>query len=230
MKKGQISFSAGSTVFNNKNKLNLFELFHLDFPLLLLVISNIFTIYLAISQNWNLITIMWVFWIQSVIIGIFNFIRILTLNNFTTDNFKINGKQPSSTKFTKYYTAFFYLIHYGLFHFVYMIFLLSTNGIFNGKYLSYNNSVNPADIIWIILTAIIFFGNHLYSFIANYENDSKKIRNIGTVMFFPYARIIPMHLTIVFGVFLYHSAAGILFFMFLKTIADVVMHQIEHHI
>jgi hypothetical protein len=211
-----------------ENKVNLWKFFNLDSSLILLIISNILTIIFALKGNWSLIVIMWAFWIQSVIIGIFNFIKILSLKKFSTENFKINNQPVKPTDSTKHFTALFFLFHYGFFHFIYMVFLLSNNAEINGVPVTYNLSLTGSEIIWIIITGIIFFSNHLFSYIKNYENDSKKVRNIGTLMFFPYARIIPMHLTICMGLFLSSSPNSILFFMILKTLADVVMHQIEH--
>ena len=64
-----------------------------------------------------------------------------------------------------------------------------------------------------------------------FKNKPQK-RNIGELMFFPYARIIPMHLTIIFGgIFLFSGIAStfvLILFLGLKTVADLVMHFIEH--
>lgn len=57
--------------------------------------------------------------------------------------------------------------------------------------------------------------------------DTKK-QNIGILMFYPYARIFPMHFTICTAAFL--GQAILPFFLILKTFADVVMHTIEHQI
>jgi len=46
-------------------------------------------------------------------------------------------------------------------------------------------------------------------------------------MFFPYARIIPMHLTIIFGMLL--GKGAIVLFLTLKTLADMIMHVLEHN-
>jgi hypothetical protein len=215
---------------SQENKPGLYQFLRLDLSLFLLIISNIITIILATTQNWNLVSIMWIFWVQSIIIGIFNFIRILTLKEFSTENFKVNDQPVEPTESTKKFTAFFFLFHYGFFHLVYMLFLLSNNAELNGIPVTYNLSLNLSGIIGIIIMGMIFFGNHLFSFIYNYERDSKKVRNIGTIMFFPYARILPMHLAIVFGLFLINDARSIIIFLILKTIADIVMHQVEHHI
>lgn len=186
---------------------------------LFLLASNIITIILAVVQHWSLLTVMWIYWCQSVIIGVFNFVRILGLKDFSTENVKINGKAVSATTGTKLFIAFFFAAHYGLFHVAYMVFLLTfslTQAISYGKLVSVGS---------IVLTAAIFFVNHLFSYFYNRKKDTKK-QNIGTVMFFPYARIIPMHLTIIFGMFL--GPGSIVFFLVLKTVADLVMHVVEH--
>ncbi len=51
----------------------------------------------------------------------------------------------------------------------------------------------------------------------------------GILHFFPYLRIIPMQLTILPGGALGgHGPASLLFFLLLKTAADVAMHMLEH--
>jgi hypothetical protein len=191
----------------------------LDASLILLILSNILTIILAVWQHWNLITMLWIYWAQSVIIGIFNFIKILDLKNFSTENFSVNGHPVEPTRGTKVSTAIFFAVHYGFFHAVYFIFLMVQ---------SLTGSISKGVVVStgaIIIGAVIFFMNHLFSFFANRKADSEKKQNIGKVMFFPYARIIPMHLTIIFGLY---TQIGFVFFLILKTIADVTMHMAEH--
>jgi len=181
-----------------------------DYSLFILFASNIFTIILAAIQNWNLGVILWIFWCQSVIIGFFNFITI-------------NRRKVNPSMAIKYFTAFFFILHYGFFHFVYAIFLyilsVMTNTGFN-------------DMIIILSGAGIFLLNHTYSFFVNIKNDKKNNeKSIGKIMFFPYVRIIPMHLTIIFGfvfLFLFNKSFVLVFFLILKTIADLIMHYVEH--
>ena len=48
-------------------------------------------------------------------------------------------------------------------------------------------------------------------------------------MFFPYIRIIPMHLMIVAGVSVFGGSTGaLIIFLLLKTAADAAMHFVEH--
>jgi len=49
-------------------------------------------------------------------------------------------------------------------------------------------------------------------------------------MLLPYARIVPMHITILAGGSLYGGAHAFALFGFLKIIADTVMHTVEHHV
>ena len=187
--------------------------------LIALLLTNILTIILAIYEKWDFMTILWIYWSQSIIIGFFNVIKILTLKNYSTDGFKINGNSVGPTENIKIFVAGFFSFHFGFFHFVYFIFLLTGTlgmAISQGKLIS---------ISAILISAVFYFVNHLFSFLTNLKQDSKKQENIGSVMFFPYLRIIPMHLTIIFGFLL---GNGLLLFMILKTIADVIMHNIEH--
>ncbi len=192
-----------------------------DLSLLSLLCSNAATIFFAITENWNLSTVMWVYWFQSVIIGFFNFVRILGLKEFSTEGFKINGKPAAPTQQTKFFTAFFFLIHFGIFHLVYFIFLLT-----GAMTKIYGSTPGTTELKYIGLTAVLFFLNHLFSYFYNKPRDTKK-QNIGSLMFYPYARIIPMHLTIILG-FKFGNVLPL--FLVLKTFADLVMHIMEHNV
>ena len=61
---------------------------------------------------------------------------------------------------------------------------------------------------------------------SNKVADEQKTQNIGRMMFSPYARIIPMHLIIIFGAFL--GKSSLIIFLLLKTAADIVMHSVKH--
>ena len=187
--------------------------------LYLLLFSNLVTIYFAISQNWNLQTIMWIYWSQSVSIGLFNFIRIFQLKDFCTKNLRINNRPAKPDQATKQFIAFFFLIHYGGFHFVYLIFIIS--GTFSNQY---GASLNYSDVIYIIQGSLLFFLNHLFSYFHHQPKDTKK-QNIGTLMFYPYARILPMHLTLVIAPVI---DTPLVLFLGLKTAADLIMHKVEH--
>ncbi len=189
--------------------------FYNDLSFWVLIFTNGATITYTIIENWPLITIMLVYWVQSCIIGFFNVIRILSLKEFSTEGYYINDKPVAPTEQTKRKSAYFFAFHYGFFHAIYAVFLLTNiEGVF---------------VHHVLFGGVIFFVDHLFSFRYNKKRDQKKIQNIGRLMAFPYARVIPMHLVIVFfGVFL-SGTLPLLVFLGLKSLADVIMHVVEHY-
>jgi hypothetical protein len=182
-----------------------------------LVVANLIAISLAIFEGWSLQELMMIYWAQSVIIGYFSYRRILDLKQFSTENFKMNDVRPPETGKTKRSVATFFALHYGGFHAAYLMFLLGGEQEFQGS--------------WLMLgiCVVVFYVNHRYSFTHNKELDENRKPNIGIIMFFPYARIIPMHLTIIAGgAFGPTTTPALLLFLGLKTVADVIMHKVEH--
>jgi hypothetical protein len=196
-----------------------------DRSLWLLLGANTVTVVLAVTQDWNILALMWVYWFQNIVIGFFNFLRIRRLKEFSTEGFSMNGGPVEPTQETKNRAARFFLLHYGFFHLGYFIFLLmfSVNGTFGG---AGENALKVADLKYIIPTALLFLGNHVFSYFYNRPRDTGR-QKIGHLMFYPYARIIPMHLTILLGWVL---GGGLLLFLLLKTLADVIMHVVEHKV
>jgi hypothetical protein len=187
-----------------------------DGSILLLTTSNFIALAVAIFSGWRLVDLMLVYWIQSVIIGVSYFFRILNLDEFSTKNFRINDRNVDPTTATKRFTAIFFAFHYGFFHIVYLVFL--TVGARDGPLLD----------LGLLICSAVFVVNHCYSYRYNRELDRQGTPNIGTLMFTPYLRIVPMHLTLVFGATQLLSTLGILVFGGLKTVADVAMHYVEH--
>ena len=163
--------------------------------------------------------LIWVYYIQNLIIGYFNFKRMKSLKNFSTSGLRMNKKPVPETEKGKDSTAFFFLIHYGFFHLIYFIFLLK------------GCSLNLLTFLSIAVSAIIFYFNHQYSYQINHERDLAGCPNLGHLMFIPYLRVVPMHLVVIFGAISFtNSLLGLLIFSVLKTISDVLMHIVEHRI
>jgi hypothetical protein len=181
-----------------------------------LIISNLATIVIALIKGWELSVLMRIYWAQSIIIGLANFVRILHLRDFSTKGMRVNGRAVKPTRGFKTQTAFFFLAHYGGFHLFYFFILIGS-----ARMPAYSSGP-------VMLCVALFLINHAYSLIVNLRADLARKPNIGKVMFFPYARIIPLHLTIIFGSFLVTGAAGLVFFLILKTVADLIMHGVEH--
>ena len=187
-----------------------------DLSIWTLVGSNIFVLVWAVIEKQSLIEIMWVYWFQSVGIGVIWFLRLWTVRNVYVEKDFHSLGDPSSTLGRKF-NALFLIVHYGLFHAVYMAFLAGENGKIN---------FNP-----IYVMALVFFAEQLFSFIYHKDWESAKPVKYGKLVFMPYLRIVPMHLTIIgsailkdkLGINFEHTAVLVLFLVF-KTFADVGMY------
>lgn len=184
------------------------------------ILGNFISIVMAYVQQWPLHEIMWVYWSQSVIIGIINIFRILSLKEFTTKGMKMNDAPVPETQAGKRNVATFFAFHYGFFHFIYAVFLWQETPL---------NKLPMDDLALLILAVLTFVSIHGYSFRHNFAADFKQKKpNLGTLMFYPYLRILPMHLVIITGGMM--GPAAILIFMVLKTLADGAMHLVEHRL
>ena len=182
--------------------------------LISLLFSNLAVIIMAVVSEWSLRETLWIYWLQSIIIGIFQAAKMGGLEMFSTAGVTVNGRTILPTKETKTKIVLFFLFHYGFFHFVYAIFLAQ--------------SFRIAAWQAVVFPVIIFFANHSLSFALNRQQDKAQKPNIGRMMLFPYARIVPMHLVLMLGSFLPNSIVTLVIFMLLKTFADVAMHVLEH--
>lgn len=194
-----------------------------------LIFSNLSIIFFAVADGIGILEILWIYWIQSVIIGVFNFIKILSLKEFSTEGFTQGNKQVPETTAAKISTAFFFLFHYGFFHLVYAIFLSTGLNMLSGS------NIHNSKSTYLIYAALIFLLNYIIEFIY-YLRERELKPDLGKMMFAPYTRIIPMHITIIFAGFVgiggmfFSIESGltvIIFFTLLKTLVDVISHNTE---
>lgn len=207
-----------------------------DHAALGIVASNLLTLLIAWWQDWPLALMLWPYWCQSLIIGWYARKRILALGTFSTEGFRINDKAVEPTPQTQRSTANFFALHYGLFHFVYFIFLLAMSAMSGEPAASGGgmptvppsfDRIHGSDLLLVLGLSVAFWFSHRASHREHVAADLRRVPNIGTLMFMPYLRIVPMHLTIILGMAL-GDDWGRLLFGSLKTIADVLMHKIEH--
>ena len=185
-----------------------------------IIFGNLVSMVLAITQDWPLGQIMWIYWSQSVMIGVVNVIRMLSLESFTTKGMTMNDEPVPETEAGKRSVAIFFAIHYGIFHAAYFAFLWQEQPL---------NALNMTEAMLMLLGLSAFVGSHSFSYMHNLRADFRQKKpNLGTLMFYPYLRIIPRHLAIIFGSGI--EAMGMLVFMGLKTFADAGTHMIEHYL
>jgi Family of unknown function (DUF6498) len=190
-----------------------------------LVGSNLLTLVLALALKWPLATLLWPFWLQSVVIGYFSRKRMLALRDFTTAGMTMGSRREAvpedETGLRR--VANFFTLHYGFFHLIYAVFLWAMRP-----------ALTPLDWAGMLTSAVGFILAHRHSYQRNVEEDLKQKQSLTKLMLLPYARIIPMHLSLLVGSWLIQSRSTLLagfaliLFTLLKTAADLTMHYFEH--
>jgi hypothetical protein len=201
----------------NSNAIQRAGLLYSDRSLTFLLLTNLATVVGAVLQGWNITDLLWIYWGQSVVIGYYNVHRIVDVDRIATDGFISNIRPVEPSCETQRCTAVCFALHYGLFHLVYGVFLLTTFRIHPGF-----------PVAGVLLCILAFWFTHRFSYRFNRERD-RAVPNIGSLMFFPYVRIIPMNLVILLGgPIAGDNTLALVLLLLLKTAVDVAVHVIEH--
>ena len=173
--------------------------------------ANAATLAIALWQGWSFAALVWPYWLQSVAIGVGNVVRMSRVQRFTTEGVTMNDAPVEANAQGRGCMAAFFCVHYGLFHLVYLIFLVGAT------------DLAPGEGRWIALGAAIMVASQVLATRRQLLEDAATVPNLGTMMALPYLRIAPMHLTIIVGLPLAGSSAStvaVLLFGTLKTLGD----------
>jgi hypothetical protein len=181
---------------------------------LFLLAGNVYCIWYYENHPNAFVTVVWIYWFQSITIGVFNFLDLLTIKNYETGSFKLNNNPVSAEN--KGCVSWFFLFHYGFFHIGYAVFLIAGLGI---------TSVNKR----VLLIGIgVFFLESIMNFMRQKKIEQTVKLYLGYIFFLPYLRIIPMHLMILLPAFFGWKPSTL--FLVLKMGADIVSFFLYHHI
>lgn len=201
-KPGKI-LQAGSSTFDRSDALGI-------------IAGNLLVLGIALWQQLPVACIVWPYWFQSVVIGVFHRPRILALQHFNTEGFTSNGRAVPVSEQGKRDTALFFTLHYGFFHFMFGAFLLA---------LAFPAA---ADWKWIGFGAAVFALQLWLTQRARLEADAQCDINLGAMLFLPYVRVMPIALGVAVVGYLHDRPIALLAaFGLLKTGADVLMGWCE---
>ncbi|MCB1139400.1 MAG: hypothetical protein KDK23_11620 [Leptospiraceae bacterium] len=218
----------------------------------ILVLSNLLIVAGTILIGWDVWQIMFLFWFESVSIGIVHFLRFMTSAFSPPPDIKNPIRMVSLI-----FLAFFFLIHFNGFNAGHLVFLvvlpallvrgqqpefvdtlLDWTGFSKEAYVS-SGTLEVAEPFQLTILAMIFLG-HFNSYLVH-DVWKKEYRGIEdkNLMMLPYPRIFVMHITIIVGAFLYTGLmtqisqqwAGLLFlsvFVLLKMHFDLKTHVKQH--
>jgi hypothetical protein len=181
-----------------------------DPSLWILVAVNGYLIYYYYQHPQAFTTLVWLYWAQSVTLGFFNFLDILTVRKVAA--VVEDPENPGGGFGHRIPVALFFLVHYGGFHLGYFIFLFTIK------------PTGPFDFELFKYFFLAFFFGQILTFIQHKIQQRKEAALLVTMFFKPYLRIVPMHLTILLPGFLHVTHMGV--FIVLKSIADVLMYMI----
>jgi hypothetical protein len=185
------------------------------FPLYRWRIAGIvaFNLYL-LAETWfdpgSVYTVLLMFWLQNICIGLANVLKILLVKSNQMDE---AGNRLFSG-ISKVFFAGFFTVHYGTFQLAYLVFLLTMRF----EHIDFRlqpNVLYPALVLLLIAT---FLGLP-----ENIRAASKRNAGLGELMFLPYLRILPMTILILINAH-YQDFRGIAMFVLMKLIADVAMY------
>lgn len=194
-----------------------------------LIAANVLALLIAYFTHMSLRELALVYVMQSAIIGIGHFIRILSLDRFDTANLRFDDWSVEETTTTKMMAAVIFLLHYGFFQLFYFLVVSGHPGY--DFLFGFDTEHGPGGTAaGYLLCALVFALNHGYSLLQNIRRDTGGCPNLHTLMFLPYARIAPMNLIFLFGSTSFSGTWAFALFGALKVAADAVMHTVEHHI
>lgn len=201
-----------------------------------ILFANAVSIGTALLLGWDATEVLALFWWQSVIIGVFSFLRLLTLPvrgglvNWPAGTPAEFRSSPVPERVVRVLMAGFFAMHYGGFHLAYLAFLSAPAAIAGGQ-----APLAGSAILGAFLPALTFLPGHLASYLSDLRGPGLDVSGLQAAFTAPYARIIPMHLTIVLGGFLAATlppgagqSAVLVLFMILKAWVDVRGHLRQH--
>ncbi|RDX36434.1 hypothetical protein DZA50_05055 [Kangiella sp. HD9-110m-PIT-SAG07] len=183
-----------------------------------LALANVAPLIGVLLGYWNAFDIVFLYWFENIIIGLFTVIRMT-----------IRPDTPTLFKFGGLFLGAFFCVHYGFFTYGHGSFIVS---FFDEQLLGTDSDIN-SNILnvagymlsqrGIQITIVGMFTAHLVEYIIAYRN--RDIEPAPKEMFKPYKRIIVLHIAIIFGGFiamLFDNSVGVALIMVaLKTYFDL---------
>jgi hypothetical protein len=191
---------------------------------LVMILANLIPLAGVVVLGWQVFPLMLLFWIENVIVGIINVIKMLMA-------------EPGNRKAwaSKVAMVPFFCFHYGMFTLVHGIFVFA---LFGGLLTDDPASgieatpglIDNFGLIWAVGGIAL---SHIISFFVNYVGHREYMTStVQGLMMQPYGRVIILHMTILGGGFLMMLLGspvwGLVLLISIKIVIDVVAHTKEH--
>lgn len=190
---------------------------------LLLIAANLLPVVGVVYWDWDVFSILFLFWCENVVIGVFGILRTAIFS------MRIN-------KLGGLFTSAFFTVHYGGFMFGHLMLLMS---LFLVRTDASRASMSDIEYVlssfdrWTWLAIAALFVSHAWSFVQNFLGKREyDALSTFTAMAMPYKRMAITHVALIVGGFLLagldQPLAGLLLLLGMKIALDVVFHRREH--
>lgn len=192
-----------------------------------LVIANLVPLFGVIFLGWDTFSLLLVFWLENIVIGLFNIMRMA-----------VSRAQAGPPPGQKLFFIPFFVIHYGGFTMVHGIFLMTIFGKIPG--LESEGLANLAQVVWQQIqihhlgwSLLALTASHGFSFMTNTIGAGEyRYSRLDKLMAQPYSRVMIMHATVLLGAFLAQSTGNskwaLVVMVIAKMAADLRGHKAEH--
>ncbi len=176
-----------------------------------LVLSNLVPLIGVLFFDWDVSTILILYWSENVIVGFYNVAKMALAK----------GKAKSRQEYQRFFLIGFFIVHFGIFTFGHGAFVFSFFGTENPSF----KSLLPA--------LLSLFISHGISMVVHFFKNGENSRVSYESLFFqPYKRVVIMHLTIIFGAWAalaFNLPSMVLAtLVILKISFDILFHKKEH--
>ena len=184
-----------------------------------LVLANLIPLVGVFAWGWSVFDVVLVYWLENLVIGVLNGVKILCLTNEKDGVFQIE----------KLFFTPFFLVHYGIFSFVHGKFVFSLLG--EGERMSHIPQLIASGGLGMAFASLVV--SHVFSFFTNFIGGGEYRRNeVSKQMFAPYGRVAVLHIAILFGAFVIQVMNTPLFLLVLliggKIALDLKLHYRSH--
>lgn len=184
---------------------------------LALIIGNLVPVIGVVFFEWQLFPLILLYWLENVVIGIFNAFKMLTCSG-------------SESFLQRIFMTLFFSVHYGMFCFGHGTFVVD---LFGGDLDSIPAALQIITQNGLQLALIALVVSHGFSFLQNFMVRGEfRQMSVSLVMFMPYKRIIVLHVFIIFGGLALQTFGvtqmGLVVLALVKIGADLMAHKIEH--
>ena len=189
----------------------------LSYSSIALIVGNLAPIIGVLFFEWQLFPLILLYWIENVVIGVFNAFKMLTCSG-------------SESVIQRIFMTLFFSVHYGMFCFGHGTFVVD---LFGGDLDSMPAALQIITQNGMQLALIALVASHGFSFLQNFliRGEFRQM-SVSEVMFLPYKRIIVLHVFIIFGGMALQTFGvtqiGLIFLAVVKIGADLMAHKIEH--